>query len=192
MAGLHWGLASWLAGARAMAHDMVVDACVNIAATCRHAAPFKPARLWRTGMATVNVRLTCEYKHVGHCRSNSSHVLTPAPCSSCCCCSRYASIWLSFFWRMYMKHETSKYANSKGVTQYHYAAMLTQAQVGAEQCSVCMCDRWHNMTHPADTLCTWLCSLYLSRSSLLPSFGHHTPHTLAHRSGCGALNWMRS
>ena len=38
---------------------------------------------------------------------------------------------------MYMKHETSKYANSKGVTQYHYAAMLTQAQVG-ENSAVCV------------------------------------------------------
>ena len=40
----------------------------------------------------------------------------------------YMSLWLSYFWRMKMKYESSKLAHALGVTQFHYSAMLAHAQ----------------------------------------------------------------
>ena len=42
--------------------------------------------------------------------------------------SRYATLWLSYFWRMHLKHVASAAANALGVTTLHYAAMLTRVQ----------------------------------------------------------------
>jgi phosphohistidine swiveling domain-containing protein len=40
----------------------------------------------------------------------------------------YASLWLSFFWRMYLKQFSTTIANSLGVTNFHYNEILRQTQ----------------------------------------------------------------
>jgi hypothetical protein len=36
----------------------------------------------------------------------------------------YAALWLSFFWRMFMKEQSSTCANKKGISELHYGQIL--------------------------------------------------------------------
>ena len=40
----------------------------------------------------------------------------------------YAALWISFFWRMYIKEKSSSMANHAGVSTFIYEQMLTNTQ----------------------------------------------------------------
>merc|ERR1719388_300740 len=40
----------------------------------------------------------------------------------------YAAVWLSFFWRMHLKTQSSTLANKAGMSQFHYGQMLGDVQ----------------------------------------------------------------
>lgn len=40
----------------------------------------------------------------------------------------YAALWMSYFWRIFMKQKSSKCANKKGISSLHYGQMLANMQ----------------------------------------------------------------